>query len=586
MKNVKLLPLIIPIFLSCGNPEGHQAFQEPENPIETIARGWKETTPKLHASFAPTDQKFKKQIPPNIAGSSGQKITSWKGERVNLQMLVWSSEDINKIEITPEALKGPGASTIPTENVNVHPVRYVLSDEFLTGCGHRDKDTIPAYLVADILENNLPFDLKEKTTRPVWITIDIPANATNGSYHGEIEIKSSKGNSQTLSLTLDVLDLTLPSPSDWTFHLDLWQNPFSIARLHNTELWSEEHLQVCGPYLKMLAQAGQKSITTSILHRPWGGQTYDHFESMIQWTHQGENQWSFDYEVFDKWVELAMDAGITNQINCYSMVPWGNRVRYFDTDSAGYVTKTVKPGSEEFKSLWKPFLTNFRNHLKEKGWLSITNIAMDERHVEEMKNTIDFIHEVTPEFNIALAGNYHEEIADDLKDLCVFHNPELNTQIITDRKEKGLITTFYTSCAAPEHPNNFTFSPPAEQTLIGWYAAAKGFDGFLRWAYNSWVKDPLMDSRFITWPAGDTYQIYPGPLSSIRFEKLREGIQDFEKIRIIREKLKEQNDQEGLEKLNSVLSAFTHQNITSPGAAANLVKNAKKQLNEIIVEHL
>lgn len=54
-------------------------------------------------------------------------------------------------------------------------------------------------------------------------------------------------------------------------------------------------------------------------------------------------------------------------------------------------------------------------------------------------------------------------------------------------------------------------------------------DGFLRWAYKSWPQTPLADSRFTAWPAGDTYQFYPGPLSSIRFEKLMEGIQDFER---------------------------------------------------------
>ena len=64
---------------------------------------------------------------------------------------------------------------------------------------------------------------------------------------------------------------------------------------------------------------------------------------------------------------------------------------------------------------------------------------------------------------------------------------------------------------------------------------AAGFTGYLRWAYNNWVKDPLRDSRFRTWPAGDLYQIYPGPRTSIRFEKFIEGIQDFEKIRILRE---------------------------------------------------
>ena len=49
--------------------------------------------------------------------------------------------------------------------------------------------------------------------------------------------------------------------------------------------------------------------------------------------------------------------------------------------------------------------------------------------------------------------------------------------------------------------------------------------------------DPLRDSRFRTWAAGDTYSIYPGPRSSIRFERLVEGLQDCEKIHILREEL-------------------------------------------------
>ena len=35
-------------------------------------------------------------------------------------------------------------------------------------------------------------------------------------------------------------------------------------------------------------------------------------------------------------------------------------------------------------------------------------------------------------------------------------------------------------------------------------------------------------------PAGDTFLVYPGGNSSIRFEKLREGIVDYEKVRILR----------------------------------------------------
>jgi hypothetical protein len=48
--------------------------------------------------------------------------------------------------------------------------------------------------------------------------------------------------------------------------------------------------------------------------------------------------------------------------------------------------------------------------------------------------------------------------------------------------------------------------------------------------------DPLRDARHELWPAGDCFLIYPGGASCIRFEKLREGIVDFEKIRILKAK--------------------------------------------------
>ena len=58
----------------------------------------------------------------------------------------------------------------------------------------------------------------------------------------------------------------------------------------------------------------------------------------------------------------------------------------------------------------------------------------------------------------------------------------------------------------------------------------------MRWAYNSWPKQPNEDSRFGNWPAGDTYLVYPEG-SSIRFERLVEGIQAYEKIRLLRPEL-------------------------------------------------
>lgn len=70
-----------------------------------------------------------------------------------------------------------------------------------------------------------------------------------------------------------------------------------------------------------------------------------------------------------------------------------------------------------------------------------------------------------------------------------------------------------------------------------------GYDGFLRWAYDAWTEDPARDARFGSWPAGDCFLVYPGGHSSVRFEKLREGIVDFEKMRILKAKAAASKDQ-------------------------------------------
>jgi hypothetical protein len=139
-------------------------------------------------------------------------------------------------------------------------------------------------------------------------------------------------------------------------------------------------------------------------------------------------------------------------------------------------------------------------------------------------------------------------------------------------------STYYTACGE-EYPNGFSYSPPAENAWIGWYASAAGFTGYLRWAYNNWTENTLQDTRFRTWPAGDCYQIYPGPRSSIRFEKLIEGIQDFEKIRILQEQFKKEGNQQGLKELTDALATFKVEKLKNTSSADMLLK-AKSVLNK------
>jgi hypothetical protein len=195
---------------------------------------------------------------------------------------------------------------------------------------------------------------------------------------------------------------------------------------------------------------------------------------------------------------------------------------------------------------------------------------------------LKLLNETAPSLGVALADNHksYKLYPDQLVDLCVAHGATVDPEDRAYRAEKDYVTTWYV-CCADVFPNVFTFSPPAEGAFIGWYTMAADFDGFLRWAYNSYTKDALVDSRFRTWPAGDTYIVYPNGRSSIRFERLMEGIQDAEKIRIVRAKLEQDDSPTGKEKLqelNEMLAKFNV--IEDPGNIEEMLVKGKEFLND------
>ncbi len=308
----------------------------------------------------------------------------------------------------------------------------------------------------------------------------------------------------------------------------------------------------------------------------------DAYADMIVWTKGADGAWTYDYAAFDRWVEFMEGLGVDKQINCYSMLPWNNMLHYRDAATGEWVDVKAEPGQPAFDEMWRPFLADFVRHLEEKGWLAKTCIAMDERSPEQMEIAVAFLAEHAPQLGIALADNHDSyKRYPQLHDICVSARQEVAPEDIAARRAAGQVTTYYV-CCSHRYPNMFTFSDPAEATVAAWYAVANGYDGFLRWAYNSWTEDPLRDSRFRTWPAGDTYVIYPGGRSSIRFERLREGIQDAEKIRILRAEPGSGNSAGSDEKrarLEAVIAPFA-----SREPAADLherLAEAKRVLNEL-----
>jgi hypothetical protein len=255
--------------------------------------------------------------------------------------------------------------------------------------------------------------------------------------------------------------------------------------------------------------------------------------SMIEWTKRADGTWKFDYDIFDQYVQVAIEAGVNKAITIYTPVPWGHRFRYLDAKSGNYVFEEWSPESAEFKAVWKVFLDDLKGHLEKKGWFDRTYLGINENPLNFTMAAAKVIKEHSRRWRITYAGDWHPELDALLDDYSPIITSEPSLQETRERSVRGSTTTYYV-CCNPQKPNTFVFSPPIEGRYIGWYSAAHGYDGFLRWAYDAWPADPVRDARHTLWPAGDAFLVYPGANSSIRFEKLREGIVDYEKIRIIR----------------------------------------------------
>lgn len=490
-------------------------------------------------------------------------LRAWRGERTNGQLLVTAGRALPQCELICGGLRGPAGRTLP---VSLSWIRYTLAD---------------GKPVADIVDPVATLDLPAGTRRPVWLAVDVPRDAAPGNYTGDVAIRSSGGTTK-LPVTLEVLPAALPLPGDWRIHVDLWQHPDAVARYHDVPLWSPEHFALMKPLMKRLADAGQKTITCTLIDEAWGGQTYDKFTGMIAWHRKADGTWAYDYTVFDRWVKFMLeDVGLDGRIHCYTMIPWSLKFSYIDETTGLRGELALKPGTAEYENHWAGFLKDFTRHLKEKGWLDRTRIGIDERPDALLRPVLALLAKHAPELKVASAINHRSDLNNGIDDVspAIGTTGEFDLALLDARRAAGKRTTYYV-CCGPMVPNTFTFSPPAEAEWLGIFAAAQHYDGFLRWAYNSWVENPLVSTDYVTWPSGDCFLVYPGNRTSIRFERLRDGFENFEKIRILREAAERRRQPDILSEVERALTTFTRERSGKPGVHAADVRAVTDALDK------
>ena len=445
------------------------------------------------------------------------QLRAWRGERCSAQLAIRANGKANQLTVNCTPLHN-GNSSIPA-----------AASLLLYTKAHGEA-------TADIISRDTVCNNPNGVMRGVWLQIDVPQNAAPGLYTGLLSISAEGCGTVQQEITLEVEAANLPEPKDWKIHLDLWQHPQALARWHDVELWSAEHFALLRPLMKRLADAGQKCITCTLLDEAWNAQTYDWFPSMVRWVRGKDGQMRYDYAVLDAWIHFMHDdVGIREQISCYTMIPWHLSVKFFDEATGTYASVKAVPGTREYDELWAPFLRDFHAHMQQKGWADKTCIAIDERPDNYVRAAMKLIQENAPSFRVSSAVDKPSALTREVYNISpvITHAGTALGELLSERKAAGKITTFYV-CLHPQKPNTFTHSVPAEAEWLGLFAAANHLDGFLRWAYNSWNRNPFETTDFVHWPSGDCFLVYPGNRSSVRFERLRDGIEAFEKINLLR----------------------------------------------------
>ncbi len=224
-----------------------------------------------------------------------------------------------------------------------------------------------------------------------------------------------------------------------------------------------------------------------------------------------------------------------------------------------------------------PFLVGFLSalnaHLNEKGWQQIYfQHILDEAHGAEVPYYEKFAQMVRRHLPgiRTLDAVDAARMPEVLQKNCDLWVPLLGRfddqmELLRRRMQSGREVWFYT-CLFPRqrYLNRLIDYPLLKVRLLHWLNFRYGLTGFLHWGGKSWTPEPMKDTQPVInnntelLPSGDAFILYPDPpnksvLSSIRFEAMREGIEDYEMLRALRVRKPAEAERIG----SAALSSFT-----------------------------
>jgi hypothetical protein len=396
----------------------------------------------------------------------------------------------------------------------------------------------------------LPLALPAGTNQALWLTVHVSREAQPGDYHGELRLKTSLG-AVAVPLRVHVYDFALPE--DTHLRSALGMGAHEINQYHNLR-GTEQSEAVYDKYLSNFA-----------LHRISPYSFYDYAPIDIRFVGEGTNKHAqVDFTKFDQAAAQWLDQA---HFNTFVLPLRGMGGGTYYSRHLGEL-EGFKEGTPEFARLFQDYLSQIEAHLRERHWLSKAfTYWFDEpapKDFEFVAEGMKRVRAAAPGLKRMLTVEPHPPLLGHVDIWCGL-TPKWTPELVRQRRAAGEEVWWYI-CCAPHAPyvTEFIDHPGTELRLWPWQSWQYGVQGILIWATLYWtsptafppprLQDPWADPMSYTtgygqkpgeigyWGNGDGRFLYPprrepgtnqppcldAPINSVRWENLRDGMEDYE----------------------------------------------------------
>ncbi len=389
------------------------------------------------------------------------------------------------------------------------------------------------YRVYEALRPLTGGDAARGQTEALYLSFLIPTDASPGSFDGALAVRVGNDEAR-VGVRLTIHDATVPEHG--TLRVTNWFNTGRMAKHHSLEPWSEKHWEMLRAYARLMRRGRQTDFT------PVGPER----------TRRGDGSWSFDFSRTERMIRMFFEEGFTH-IECGHIASHDRRR---DAVARFVVNVDGKPHpgtSHEAYAFLADYLTAWRAFLQRNGWYerAIQHIT-DEPPPEEF-DAYRIIAGIARKFlpGVPIIDALGDPSLDGGVDIWVpiSDGYEKRRQQFEEHRRRGDTLWYYTCCGPSGfHLNRFIDTELLRTRLLHWANWRYRLSGYLHWGLNQIIdeQDPFEDTcpphgpyREFHLPPGDSHIVYPGeagPWSSVRFEAMGMGIEDYELLHMVGER--------------------------------------------------